>query len=159
MKKTIIDCTIVTLLVFSATASADIKMYSGAECVANDTDQSDANYTMGRVLNDSSGYEGFHCPVVLDEHAVSESASTWIYLLDQNINGDIHCSLRSQSAVTTSYYFKSTTTSGASTTPVKKTLTGSTSYYTDGMRYIYCLVPGRQDFDASGITAYSVNEG
>ena len=149
-----------TLATLTTTATADTKIYSGTACVQLGEDQSAVEYSNGRLLNNDQTYNGFYCPVVLDSYALPESVYTWIYLLDQNIQGAISCTLRSQNSETGSYYYKSagTTIGEASTTPYKKGFTGDTSYFIDGMRYIYCLVPGESGLNASGIVSYSVNE-
>lgn len=160
MKAWILAGVLAGATIASTTVSADVKIYSGAECVALGTDQSDANYSNGRVFNNGTSYQGFYCPVVLDDYAIPESVYTWIYLLDRNITYDIFCNLRSQEPVSGSYYFKNTSTSDGSNDPVKKTFSGSSSYYSDGLRYVYCLIPGTDGGAASsGVVAYSVNEG
>jgi hypothetical protein len=150
-----------TLATLTTAARADVKIYSGHECVVLGEDQSVAEYVQRGVRNNAQSYNGFYCPVVLDNYAVPESAYTWIYLLDQNVQGFIGCNLRSQNSATGSMYFKSasTTNEEASTTPYKKVFAGDTSYFVDGLRYIYCLVPGKSGSNASGIVSYSVNEG
>ena len=161
LKPWILAAVLASATIVSTMASADVKIYSGAECVVLGTDQSHANYWAGQVFNNSNSYKGFYCPIVLDDYAVPESVYTWIYLWDRNITWDVFCDLRSQHPVTSSYYFsKDTETEEGYNEPVKKTFSGSTSYYTDGLRYIYCLVPGTDGGSStSGVVAYSVNEG
>lgn len=149
---------IVTLASIAAIAKADSKHYSGLECVAAGTDQSMVRYDLGRVYNTSTSAKGFYCGVVLDYNAIS-SSGTWIALWDRNYSSNFSCSLRSQSSTTSSYYYKTAASSGTSSGPVRYGFSGSSGYHTDGIRYIYCSVPGAYGGNQSAIAGYKVNEG
>lgn len=142
---------------FAVTASADQKLYSGSECVAYGTNQSNLSHEAGNAYNASSGWQNVYCPVVIDVYALNAS-SNWIYLWDRHYSSDISCTLRSQSAVSSSFYYSSVRTVGSTAAPTKHSFS-ATSYYNEGKRYVYCSIPGVYSGNRSGITGYSVNEG
>ena len=133
----------------------DGKHYTGMECVALGSDQSDIRYNTGRAFNPTTSTRRFYCPAVLDSHALD--SGSWIYLWDRNYDDDISCQLRMQNSASTSYVYSSASTSGTSPTPTKHSF-GTTGFYSDGMRYVTCLVPGTYEGNQSAVVSYRIEE-
>ena len=141
-------------------AAEDGKVHPGANCI-DGYNTGDLRAYGGRIYNNSSSRtRTFECPGVKDSMGSNRINDATVYVIDQNFNSNVNCSLWTQSSTTTGAwgFYTSRSSSGTNPTPQALTYPSQPIYTNHGYSVFRCAVPPRYSGQVSRIVSYRLDE-
>ena len=139
----------------STSALADTNNYAGYSCLTHEESMTRS----GSKIQNTSTVSAYTvaCPVVGDTSALSGLDSGTVWIVDQNFNDDVTCTVTVRNVSGGSVAFSSDSSSGTNAA-VQALSIGSLPFVLLGHYTMYCTVPAEYSGQRSSIVSYSIEE-
>ena len=141
-------------------AAEDGKIHPGANCI-DGYNTGDLRSYGGRIYNNSStSARTFECPGVKDSMGSNQIHDATVYVIDQNYNSNVGCSLWTQNSTTTGAwgFYTSRSSSGTNPTPQALSFPAQPIYSNHGYSVIRCTLPPRYSGQVSRLVCYRIDK-